>query len=375
MAYDRIALKQEVRQNLRNTSPSARVVTLVYLLVFFALSVLVEVGRAPLEVMTEGLAGDLQWLFSMVQSGSVNEGNILGILLDMELGETIRHLVVFGGLFSLIAAVVEWILSFGYEGYCLSVIRRKNPGYTRLLCAFPKLGWVLLTAFLVKLFTALWAILIFTLAAIATVGLLLLMPGSWGVTLTIVVWLGAVAWMVSVSLRYVMADFILLDEKVDALEAISRSKAMMRGRKGHFFVLELSFIGWLLLAGLIGSVGAWLGLLLGRSSFAATVGSEFVLLFYMVWFQPYLMGSIAKFYNWMKHTDIENGVWEGRYPKHRAKQDTVKIAPIADPAQDAPDVPAYESPVSPAPAAPDVPEEVHVPDVPAEDVPDRPNYE
>lgn len=375
MAYDRIALKQEVRQDFRNTSPSARVVTLVYLLVVFALSVLVEVGRAPLEVMTEGLAGDLQWLFSMVQSGSVNEGNILGILLDMELGETIRHLVVFGGLFSLIAAVVEWILSFGYEGYCLSVIRRKNPGYTRLLCAFPKLGWVLLTAFLVKLFTALWAILIFTLAAIATVGLLLLMPGSWGVTLTIVVWLGAVAWMVSVSLRYVMADFILLDEKVDALEAISRSKAMMRGRKGHFFVLELSFIGWLLLAGLIGSVGAWLGLLLGRSSFAATVGSEFVLLFYMVWFQPYLMGSIAKFYNWMKHTDIENGVWEGRYPKRRAKQDTVKIAPIADPAQDAPDVPAYESTVSPAPAAPDVPEEVHVPDVPAEDVPDRPNYE
>lgn len=46
MAYDRIALKQEVRQDLRNTSPAARVVTLVYLLVVFALSVLVEVGRA-----------------------------------------------------------------------------------------------------------------------------------------------------------------------------------------------------------------------------------------------------------------------------------------------------------------------------------------
>lgn len=44
-----------------------------------------------------------------------------------------------------------------------------------------------------------------------------------------------------------------------SLEAISRSKQAMRGWKGSLFVLDLSFLGWILLTPFtLGILGLWL---------------------------------------------------------------------------------------------------------------------
>ncbi len=49
--------------------------------------------------------------------------------------------------------------------------------------------------------------------------------------------------------RYSMALYVLIDNpELGALECLRRSKEMMRGNKFKLFVLELSFIGWILLA-------------------------------------------------------------------------------------------------------------------------------
>lgn len=51
--------------------------------------------------------------------------------------------------------------------------------------------------------------------------------------------------------RYRMAKFILLDNPdMGVMDCIRASKQMMKGHKWECFVLELSFIGWQLLAGL-----------------------------------------------------------------------------------------------------------------------------
>ena len=56
--------------------------------------------------------------------------------------------------------------------------------------------------------------------------------------------------------RYAMAPYILAENPdVTAAEAIARSKQLMNGRKGRLFCLQLSFIGWYLLAGLTAGVG------------------------------------------------------------------------------------------------------------------------
>lgn len=46
-----------------------------------------------------------------------------------------------------------------------------------------------------------------------------------------------------------MALYIMLDNpQLSALDCIRASKQMMDGRKGELFVLDLSFLGWYLLA-------------------------------------------------------------------------------------------------------------------------------
>lgn len=51
------------------------------------------------------------------------------------------------------------------------------------------------------------------------------------------------------SYSYMMAPYIVAeDPSVGALEAIARSERMMRGHKMEAFILELSFIGWILLS-------------------------------------------------------------------------------------------------------------------------------
>lgn len=390
MEYNRAALKQEVKYDLQNTSPRAVIVSLVYLLVTFALSLIVEVGQMPLTNMLDGVMADIRWLSEELTSGVFNERALFQALDEMDLGDALKEVVVFSGIFSLISSVINWTLTYGYEGYCLGMVRRKNPGYTRLLCAFPKWGWVILAGFLVGLFTALWAILIVILALLATVAVIFLVEGSWGVTLTIVIWLAAMAWFVSITLRYAMTNYILLDEKVDALEAISRSKAMMRGRKWHLFVLELSFMGWILLAGLIGGVvGGIASLAVGdphplysaSDPIIVTVVTELAVLPLMMWLQPYMVGSTAKFYNWMKHTDIAHGVWEGRYPKRRQPIQTQPEPQQEEQSTQAlpeiPHIPAYEEPAAQPeqPREPEQPVESARSAAPTDDVPDRPNYE
>lgn len=57
-----------------------------------------------------------------------------------------------------------------------------------------------------------------------------------------------------------MATYILAENpNMQATEAIERSKALMDGRKGDLFRLDLSFIGWALLAVLTAGIGnLWL---------------------------------------------------------------------------------------------------------------------
>lgn len=79
------------------------------------------------------------------------------------------------------------------------------------------------------------------------------------------------------SFRYAMAFFIIADdEDCGALEAIGRSKEMMKGNKWKFFCLHWRFLGWSLLAVFF------------------TFGIGFL------WLVPYMQTSFAKFYEDVK---------------------------------------------------------------------------
>lgn len=78
------------------------------------------------------------------------------------------------------------------------------------------------------------------------------------------------------ALRYSQTFLILADdEKIDGVEAIERSKEMMKGQKMNYFLLGLSFIGWELLA-----------------IFTCFIG--------YFWLTPYMGVTVVKFYEALK---------------------------------------------------------------------------
>lgn len=308
MNYDRRELKREVKLDVRETRPSAIVVTLVFLAVTYLIDLLLGLagnalgpGQAAERLLSLGEA--------MFQYGMSAE-EVIGQI--WEISDLLGTAAGVGLALGLVSSVVDWTLEFGYRGWCLGMVRQEDPGFDRLLCAFPQWGWVLLTQLLICFFTALWAILLALGATAVTLLLTFLLRRSaaLAVTLSAAAWLAAGAGIVCISLRYSMAGFVLLDEKVDALEAIKRSKAMLRGRKWHLFALRVSFIGWYLLVGLLSGLGAGIVALVGGSPIAGTVVAWVLTLPLLMWLRAYFVGADAKFYDWLRQADQRSGVWE-----------------------------------------------------------------
>lgn len=121
--------------------------------------------------------------------------------------------VALAALLWLISPVIE----AGYMSYCLKVTRGAKGGYKDILDGFLFFGKIILISILSWVFILLWS-------------LLLIFPG------------------VIAAYRYRQAYYILLDDpKKGALQCIMESKRLMAGNKLDMFLLDLSFLGWVLL--------------------------------------------------------------------------------------------------------------------------------
>ena len=82
------------------------------------------------------------------------------------------------------------------------------------------------------------------------------------------------------AISYSMAPYILAENKgMSARECISRSKEMMKGHKMEYFILNLSFIGWMFLG-------------------ALTLGIAYI------WIMPYMEMTMVNFYNHIKPVTV-----------------------------------------------------------------------
>jgi uncharacterized membrane protein len=143
-----------------------------------------------------------------------------------------------GGLASLIIAGP---LAVGFNLTFLLIARRSTAQIERLFDGFKIFGTALGAYLLMVLFILLWS-------------LLLIIPG------------------IIAAYSYAMTFFILADDPaIGPLDAITRSKEMMRGHKWKLFCLGWRFFGWLLLAILTCCIG-------------------------FLWLAPYVQTSLAHFY-------------------------------------------------------------------------------
>jgi len=148
--------------------------------------------------------------------------------------------VIYLAIGSLICAIpiLGWIASIfvsgplvvGLKKYFLRRFRQEQVSVNQILDGFSCFVPSFLTWFFCSIFIFLWL-------------LLLIVPG------------------IIAALSYAMALFIVADNPgIDALQAIRKSKEMMRGNKGKLFCLACRFIGWFLLGILSLGIGfLWIG--------------------------------------------------------------------------------------------------------------------
>lgn len=110
------------------------------------------------------------------------------------------------------------ILSFGYTGYLLRVVRGEASGVGNLLDGFGIAGRAIVLTIFIDVLVALASALLFV-------------PG------------------VILSYAYAMARRLQMDHPDwSPVRCMRESRYMMRGHKWDFFVLQLSFLGWFILA-------------------------------------------------------------------------------------------------------------------------------
>ena len=141
--------------------------------------------------------------------------------------------------------------ALGFAGFFLKRIRGEQIAVENIFDGFKCFFQSFLLMFFTVLFTALWC-------------LLLIIPG------------------IVKAFGYSMAFYIMYDNpEIKPQEALKKSQIMMKGYKFKLFLLELSFLGWMLLAYLSFGIG-------------------------FLWLNPYMYLSIANFYENLKRNQENN---------------------------------------------------------------------
>lgn len=116
----------------------------------------------------------------------------------------------------IIGLVIEGPITLGFAMLYLNMIRKKSAEVEQIFAGFKHFTPSFCLYILILIFILLWS-------------LLFIIPG------------------IVALFAYSMSFYILADNPgIGALEAIRRSKQMMKGRKGELFCLCLRFLGWFL---------------------------------------------------------------------------------------------------------------------------------
>ena len=181
---NRALLKQDAKDAMKMAVPSPVLVTLAYLAVSIAVSMVLSV-------------------ISVITGISSDNAGLIGCLVYFVL--------------TLATSLLLGAVQFGYYVYSLKVFKQEETGISELFSYFPMLLKVFGLSLWIGLFTALWACLCY-------------IPG------------------IIAALRYSQAFYVLAENPdMGIRECVNESKRLMKGRLWEYFVLGLSFIPWILL--------------------------------------------------------------------------------------------------------------------------------
>jgi len=218
MRLDRRQMKHEARLTMRNQRPSVFLVAFILLLLLWVLEIL----SVKLMYPGENLMEIARRLMSMSEAQPFFQDGNMSVQDFYERYAELQELTApsssLGRLLDVAISIMKLMLTTGFMLFCMNAARGIAAGPGNLLDTFGYFFKILFLNILISLFTALWS-------------MLLIFPG----------WIA--------HYRYSLAFYILLDDPdKGVLQCIHESKELTRGHKWELFVLDLSFIGWFILA-------------------------------------------------------------------------------------------------------------------------------
>lgn len=167
-------------------------------------------------------------------------------------------------LFNLLRGFGQILLTAGYTAFILRLIRREAPGLDALWAGLRRPGRVIWLSILEGIFVALWMLLFVLVVGLVLSTVLyftvdftdlsaeaaqpsssLLLLAAMSVVCTILL----LALIFSLVYRYYAAYFLLMEyPQLTARQALKLSVTITKGHKWKLFVLDLSFLPWILLS-------------------------------------------------------------------------------------------------------------------------------
>ena len=174
-------------------------------------------------------------------------GKINGIITGI-IGEGVRY--IFSLLLALLQIAIVTPVTVGLYSFFLKLTEENKPEVGEIFSGFKNSASnSMIMGVLIYVYTLLWT-------------LLFIIPG------------------VIKSFSYSMSYYIMAENPtISAEEAITKSRELMNGHKAELFFLELSFIGWAILATLTCGIG-------------------------YIWLTPYMSKTMANFYQAIKQDNI-----------------------------------------------------------------------
>lgn len=204
MEINRVELKERSKDLIARSKPQVLLVGLIYIILGLIMYLLSS------RLLGINYTDTLKQLYTQyLESGNVEYAMAVATRMTPP---------IYAVALSWVTDFLMYIVGAGFVLFLLNTIRRAGASYGNLLDAFPLFFKLFLLSLLTSVFTFLWS-------------LLLIFPG------------------VIASYRYRQALYILLDHpEKSPLQCIRESTELMKGHKMELFILDLSFIGWTLLA-------------------------------------------------------------------------------------------------------------------------------
>ncbi len=321
LEYNRTRLKEAARQAMRGQRPHPMFVTFVF-------GALAGVGGQIISQIL-GLVTGSTGLSNLYAQALLEYGDmdtaVQYVLMSYGPQRLIFALLVGGGLSTLLVALWQGLMRVGYSGFCLDMVRGRQPQTGALFRAFPQAGPVLITQLLVSVFCFLWGLLLGVgFAVILIVAALLFVEYvALFVLIALAAYFAFLAGLIWVTLRYALVDFLVADQGITGMDAIRESKRLMQGNYGRLFTLKLSFLGWYLLEVGIVLLFAMIGAATMGAGLAASgldnplylmagvslgiiglvVLAAIIIGIFNLWLTPYVTGAEALFYDWTQGID------------------------------------------------------------------------